>query len=113
MVALRKELDLYDVPFLLGGLGDFLSQCSLDSKLKNYEIVNKQLEQVVKNNSMTGFVSAAGLAPNPDNLHFCASALYDFGLRYFEIFETLRDANKVFNEKNSMDDAVRTEMERL
>jgi hypothetical protein len=112
MAAFRKELNLYDVPFLLGGLGDFL-EIFEGGALKPYPIVNAALEKTAADNPMTGFVSAKGLGANPDNLHFNAKALHAFGLRYFEVFESLRDVHKVFAEKCSMDDAVRTEMEKL
>ena len=62
---------------------------------------------------MTGFVSAEGLRSNPDKLHFCAKALREFGNRYYEKFLELEDKNKVFEEKLSENDAVRTEMELL
>ena len=61
----------------------------------------------------TGFVSAEGLGANPDNLHFNAAALYEFGLRYFEEFEKVRDPNKVFAEKPGVNEAFRTGMELL
>ncbi len=113
MNALRKDLDLYDVPFLLGGLGDFLYDCELDERLKNYIIVNDALKSISDNNEMTGFVDATGLTSNPDNLHFNSSSLYEFGKRYFDVFEKIRDKNKIFTEKPSEDDALRTEMEML
>lgn len=87
MNDLRNELDLHNVPFLLGGLGDFLPNCGLDEHLKNYMHLNDALKSVAKNNPMTGFVRADGLGANADNLHFNSKALYDFGLRYFDVFE--------------------------
>jgi hypothetical protein len=112
MNAFRKDLDLYDVPFLLGGLGDFLADCPFDENLHEYKKVNEQLKNVAKENVMTGFVSATGLASKEDKLHFDAKALYEFGLRYFEEFERLRDPNKVFVDKSACD-GVRSAMEAL
>ena len=60
MESLRKELDLYDAPFILGGLCDFLAECTLDDNLKNYVFVNKQLQNIFKYNEMVGFVTAEG-----------------------------------------------------
>ena len=54
---------------------------------------------------------AVGLTANPDNLHFNAKSLYEFGHRYFEVFEELRDENKAFVEKNF--DNIRSDMETL
>jgi len=112
MAALRSELGLHDVPFLLGGLGDFLKGCS-NGELKDYVYVNDALQSIAQNHPMTGFVSAKGLGSNPDKLHFHSKALYEFGLRYFDEFERLRNPNKIFAEKAVMDDAVRSSMELL
>lgn len=109
----RTYLLLYDVPLLVGGLGDFLAQCTLDDKLHNYVHVNEALRKIAEDNPMTGFLSGEGLGAKPDNLHFNAKALHEFGLRYFDEFEKYRDENKVFEEKPCVDDALRTKMEEL
>lgn len=111
MDSFRKDLDLYDVPFLLGGLGEYLPLYA--DHLTNYVHINAALENYAKDNPMTGFVSAKGLKPNPDNLHFCAEALREFGLRYYREFQTLEDKNKVFVEKDDEFAAARTKMEML
>ena len=113
MREFRTELDLYDVPFLVGGLGDFLADCTLDPYVGNYKAVNESLRQIAENNEMTGFVSASGLTANEDNLHFNSASLYEFGLRYFDEFEKLRNPLKMFAEKCAEDDAVRNPMESL
>lgn len=113
MNEFRKRLDLYDVPFLIGGLGDFLPKCEYWDHLENYTKVNEALESIAANNKMTGFVSAKGLMANPDNLHFDAASLREFGVRYYNEFIKLEDKNKVFVEKSDPDDAIRTEMESL
>ncbi len=110
--AFRKELDLYDVPFLLGGLGDYLEFCPGDY-YKNYVHINESLKSLAEKESMMGFVSAKGLVSNPDFLHFSAAALREFGLRYYEEFLKLEDKNKVFEEKSTMDMAIRNDIENL
>ena len=110
MSAFRKKLNLYDVPFLLGGLGDFLPEYF---KHENHLHVNKALEKYASENAMTGFVSAEGLGANPDNLHFSSAALREFGVRYYNEFLKLEDKNKVFEEKQSPDAAIRTDIENL
>lgn len=88
LAALRKEFG--DLPVLLGGLGDFLKDCPLDDRLKNYPLVNEGLRRIAAEHPMTGFVPAEGLGANPDSLHFNAASLHVFGLRYFEAYEALR-----------------------
>ena len=111
--ALKKDLNAYDIPVLLGGLGEFLSECELAEHLKNYRYVNEALSEVAEKIEMTGYVSAEGLESNPDNLHFNSKSLYEFGIRYFNVFEKLRKVDKVFCDKVNEDDAIRTDMESL
>ena len=112
MGELREKLDLYDVPFLLGGLGAFLVDYE-KADLKNYNNVNEALIKIANKTPMTGFVSANGLTSNPDNLHFSAKSLYEFGSRYFEVFEKHRNPNKAFTEKDIDGNDVRSAMELL
>lgn len=112
--SLRKDLDLYDVPFIIGGLGDFLKDYISSEFLPlYYEKVNEQLKLFAKTNKMVGFAEASGLKSNPDNLHFCANSLREFGIRYYNEFKKLEDKNKVFDEKPDVDWAIRSEMENL
>lgn len=113
MDSLRRDLNLYDVPLLMGGLSEFLYKRTVSPNLANHPHINAALQAVADANPMTGYVSAEGLKSNPDYLHFSSDALYQFGLRYFDVFETLRDPNKVFKEKPCADDALRSEMELL
>jgi len=91
LLALREEFG--ELPLLVGGLGDFLKDCPLDARLKNYPLVNEGLRRIVDTHPMTGFVSAEGLRANPDSLHFNAASLHAFGLRYFEAYEALWGGN--------------------
>lgn len=111
--AFRRALPLDDVPFLVGGLGDFLPRCTLSSDLVNYRHINAALLKIAASEKMIGFVPAEGLAANPDNLHFSAAGLHEFGLRYYEVFKTLERKDKIFPEKPDPDDAVRSPMELL
>ncbi len=104
--ALRKKLNLYDVPFLVGGLGDFLKDRTENPLLQNYTYVNDALRAMAQKDDKIGFVSAEGLTSNPDNLHFNAKSLYAFGERYYREFLKLEDKNKVFSEKPGMDEAT-------
>ena len=89
---LREDLNLPDVPVLVGGLGDFLQfRTSTETDMMQYLKVNEALKGCAESIKNCGFVSAEGLTSNPDNLHFNAAALYDFGLRYFEAYEKITD----------------------
>ncbi len=111
--ALRKRLDLYDVPFIVGGLGDFVYDFCAPERAPYIKIVNDTLQSLPSKYKMIGFASAEGLRANPDNLHFCAKSLREFGLRYYEEFLKLEDKNKVFAEKPDELGAIRSEIEYL
>lgn len=89
MDALRESLGLPELPVLVGGLGDFLADCTVSEHVKNYPHVNAALRRIAENDPNCAYVPADGLGANPDNLHFNAAALREFGLRYFEAYQTL------------------------
>jgi hypothetical protein len=111
--AFRNRLGLHDVPFLLGGLGDFLPLCDRVPTLKNYAHINESLLHASTQRERVGFVSAVGLTANPDNLHFSAAALRAFGERYYTEFLKHEDQAKIYPEKPSVDDAIVNELESL
>ncbi len=111
--ALRRDLSLSDVPFLVGGLGDFLPQRVSNPGLSNDIYVNAALRHYAGTHPRTGYVPAEGLTSNSDYLHFSAEALLAFGRRYYRVFRELEDKNKIFPEKPDADLSRRTEMERL
>ena len=85
---LRKDVGAEDVPVILGGLGDFLPLWE-KGDMSNYVHVNAAMERMAQKLPKFGFASAAGLGANPDNLHFSAAALREFGLRYYAEFKRL------------------------
>ena len=109
--ALRRDLQMDDLPFLVGGLGDFLPL--RDPYYNNAKFVNEALVRVSSADPYCGYVSADGIPANPDNLHFSAEGLYRFGERYYEEFLKLEDKDRVFIEKPREDGAVRSEIELL
>lgn len=114
LLALQKKLGLRDVPFLVGGLGDYLINRVEDPYLgRNYQSVNGALQEIARKQEMFGFVSAEGLQSNPDNLHFSAKALREFGVRYYEQFKKLERKDKVFEEKLEADAAIVNAFESL
>ena len=114
LTRLREDLNTEDIPILLGGLGDFLADCPRPAwDLGNYPTINKELQAVADGDKMMGFVSAEGLTSNPDFLHFNAASLYKFGLRYFDVFETLHSASEKSAANATESHIQRSEMELL
>ena len=111
--AFREKLGLNDVPFLIGGLGDFLETCDLSDLLKNYIYINEALKRVADKNEKVAFVSAEGLDSNPDKLHFSAKALREFGVRYYNEFLKMEGVSKVDNSETISDKVIISNIEKL
>lgn len=107
---LKKDIGI-DVPVILGELGSFLQNFG-DGSVREYTLVNYALKEIADNDPSIGLASAKGLTSNPDNLHFNAESLYEFGLRYFAEFIKLHDFEK-FNAEAAVEDTKRTKMEEL
>lgn len=110
--ALREKTGLHNVPFLVGGLGDYLVNYHAEIA-RNYPHVNKALQSVAEKDPLVGFVPADGLTANPDNLHFSAKSLREFGHRYYEEFLKLENKNAALAEKSADAAMAKSEMEKL
>ncbi|MBB5645098.1 sialate O-acetylesterase [Pedobacter cryoconitis] len=84
--AFRSELDAPDIPFITGGLGDFLSGGRYGKYFTEYNQVNYALQKFAETKPDCYFVTANGLTANADGLHFDAVSQRRFGIRYFESF---------------------------
>ena len=114
--ALKKELNLPEIPVIVGGLGDFLVQNpdpARCEKFKDYNKVNQALQRIATKEKNVGFVSAEGLVDNSDYLHFSAQSLRIFGVRYYRAFLELEDKNRIFEEKTTVDAGIKTGLENL
>ena len=111
MVAeIRRQLGVGNIPFIVGALGDFLPLRETSPNLVNYGKVNEALAAFAEDDISSAFVAADGLGDNGDNLHFNSDALYEFGLRYFNAFDSVFSGA----ESDTPDaDLRRTEMELL
>ena len=83
--SLRKELNAFEVPLIIGGLGDFLGKNGFGLNCTEYELVNEQLLKFAREQENSCFVTAEGLTPNPDGIHMDAVS-QRFGVRYYEAF---------------------------
>ncbi|PWS26213.1 acetylxylan esterase [Pedobacter yonginense] len=90
--SIRNRLDAPNLPFILGGLGDFLTKGVYGSYFSAFPIVNKSLRDFADADPDCYFVPASGLTANPDLIHFDAKSQRRFGIRYFEAYDELRNA---------------------
>ena len=86
MDTLRDELGLPDIPFILGGLGDFLEHARLGADCREYREINRELKRFAAEQDNCFFATAEGLTSNPDMLHFNAVSQRKLGVRYYEAF---------------------------
>lgn len=84
--TLRKELNLEDVPLIIGGLGDFLGKTGFGKYSTEFQEINEQLRKFADEQQNCYFVTAEGLTANPDGIHLNAVSQRKFGYRYFEAF---------------------------
>ncbi|WP_183560721.1 sialate O-acetylesterase [Mucilaginibacter sp. SP1R1] len=84
--AFRRELAAPDIPFIAGGIGDFLSGGRYGKYFTEYNEVNQALQKFAETKADCYYVTAAGLTANADGLHFDAISQRKFGIRYFESF---------------------------
>ena len=110
--ALRERLGLHDVPFITGGLGDYLVDNPRTDKFGlYYKEINAALVRLSERKKMVGFVSAEGLGSNPDKLHFSAAALREFGVRYYGKF--LEMSGGISKTREDSESIAINEIERL
>lgn len=110
-IALSKQLHLEEIPFLIGGLGDFLQNREEESLY--YKKFNSLLRTISAENPLMGFVSSEGLQGYPDHLHFTSTSLRELGIRYYGIYRLLEPPGRIFTEKPCEDDILRTALDSL
>ncbi|WP_313467749.1 sialate O-acetylesterase [Carnobacterium sp.] len=101
---LRKELNLPNIPIIIGELGDYLGREGFGKGSIEYNLVNRELKNFALEQENCYFVTASNLTANPDGIHINAVSQRKFGLRYFEAFskqkhimEPLVDENKLID----------------
>lgn len=106
--TLREELNVPNIPLIVGGLGNFLQDGIYGQYFNEHNEVNEALIQFAEDYDDCYFVSAEGLAANPDNIHFDAISQRKFGIRYFKAFQqkthikgTVQDEDQIIEEINN------------
>ncbi|WP_304962866.1 sialate O-acetylesterase, partial [Thomasclavelia cocleata] len=91
--SFRKELGALEVPFIVGGLGDYLGKSAFGLSCTEYKLVNQELLRYAKNNDNCYFVTGKKLYSNPDGIHINAESQRRFGIRYFKAYQTKSNIN--------------------
>lgn len=102
--TLRKELNVPDIPFIIGGLGDYLGKSGFGLNCTEYDLINGELMRFAAEQKCCYFVTAEGLTSNPDGIHMNAMSQRKFGIRYYEAFSKRKDVlTPVENEMERLD----------
>lgn len=83
---LREELNVPDIPIIIGELGHYLGEVGFGKSAVEYNQINQILSKVAHNNENCYFVTSEGLTANPDGIHIDAISQRKFGLRYYDAF---------------------------
>lgn len=75
------------VPFIIGGLGDYLGKTAFGAYCTEYELVNRELYKFATEKEECYFVTGSKLYSNQDGIHINAESQRRFGLRYYEAFD--------------------------
>lgn len=86
--SFRKELGALEIPFIVGGLGDYLGKSGFGKNCVEYDLINQELLKYAENNKNCYFVTGEKLYPNPDGIHINAESQRRFGIRFFEAYQT-------------------------
>lgn len=97
--AFRRELNVPDLPIIIGGLGDFLTEGIYGAYFSGYPTVNKKLQDFAKSTPNCYFITASGLTSNPDFIHIDAASQRIFGIRYFEAFDKHKHILEALNDE--------------
>lgn len=89
----RQELQLPELPFIIGELGDYLGKSGFGLSSTEFQQINDVMVNVVAETADTYLVSAKGLTANPDGIHLDAHSQRKFGLRYYTAFS--KQANQM------------------
>ncbi|RAJ76634.1 protein of unknown function (DUF303) [Chitinophaga dinghuensis] len=102
--TLRQELNIQEVPLIVGALGDYLSNGLFGQYFTAYPLVNDALVHFANSHSNSYFVTAQGLTANPDGIHFNAMSQRILGVRYYNayrdlkhIFDPVTDEDKILS----------------
>jgi hypothetical protein len=83
----RADLNVKDVPFIIGQLGNFPGRPWSESR----KLVNKAQISVSEEMKNVSFVSSDDLTSNPDSVHFNSKSLKVFGKRYAKAYLELKE----------------------
>lgn len=83
---IRRTLSVPHIPFIVGGLGNFLGKIAFGAGCVEYQRINEELQRYAQDTENCHYVTAKGLTSNPDGIHINAISQRIFGIRYYEAY---------------------------
>ena len=106
--ALRKELSVDGVPFIAGGLGDYLGKTAFGAGCTEYRQINQALWDYTEANDDCYYVTGQELYSNADGIHINAESQRRFGLRYYEAYRTKHSVTEPLPDEKRLVEALYT-----
>lgn len=105
--ALRIELNAPEIPFIIGGLGNFLGKTASGLNCPEYKLINHELLRFSNEQNYCFFVTSEELTSNPDGIHLNAISQRKFGIRYYKAFTQRKNVlDPLENELELMDACI-------
>lgn len=86
---IRTQLGVENIPFIIGGMPDFLGKSGFGLSAPEYQQLDQQLQLYTQENENCYYVSAQGLMANGDGIHIDGQSQRIFGVRYYQAFTNL------------------------
>ena len=91
-----------EIPFIIGGLGDYLGKSGFGKSCAEYDLINRELLKYAEDNRNCYFVTGEKLYPNPDGIHINAESQRRVGIRYFEAYQMKGNVDKPLDNEAEM-----------
>ncbi|MGM0166266.1 hypothetical protein IGI39_001225 [Enterococcus sp. AZ135] len=87
----RNELDLPELPIIVGELPDFLGKTGFGLSATEFREINREIRNAAAQIENCYLVSAENLISNPDGIHINAESQRQFGIRYYAAYTKKSD----------------------
>lgn len=102
ITTLRDELNVPNIPLIIGGLPDFLGKEGFGKHCTEFKLINEELKKFANTHENCYFVTAEDLKSNPDCIHIDAHSLRKFGLRYYAAFSQKKNIESPLHNEEKM-----------
>lgn len=95
----REQLNIPDVPFIVGLLPDYLGKAAFGQSAVEYNQINEALKQVAETTENSYYVTAQDITANPDAIHMNGKSQRLLGMRYYAAFSKQTHINQPLSEE--------------